>query len=58
MKFEFICECEHVDLSKLITSTPGSKTTFEIIDSNTVKVTVEKQEEMKWNVKLMKQGEQ
>ena len=42
MKFEFICECEHVDLSKLINATPGSKTTFEIIDSNTVKVTVEK----------------
>ena len=42
MKFEFFCECDQVDLSKLITSTPGSKTTFEIIDSNTVKVTVEK----------------
>ena len=39
-KITFTTQIEHVDLGKLVSRYPGSKTLFKIIDSNTVKVTI------------------
>ncbi|WP_287467182.1 hypothetical protein [Turicibacter sp.] len=41
-KISFITQIEHVDLAQLISNSPGSETTFKILDSNTIEVTIVK----------------